>query len=138
MGHPEFRASVLRVVQAYHRWEVGRTLNHTGAEGEKKVFVGQMADDKALKMASSVVSEGFLFAVGSALIYFEYERGRRRDAAKQEKETAFRQQLLLQQAVTTRNLEALEARLVALERLVEERRPPPPRRGVFGRGPRIG
>lgn len=90
-----------------------------------------MADDKALKMASSVVSEGFLFAVGSALIYLEYDRGRRRDTAKQEKETAFRQQLLLQQAVTTRNLEALEARLAALEHMMEERKPPR-RGGLFG------
>lgn len=99
-----------------------RTFNHENGHGDKRVFVGQMADDKALKLASTVVSEGFLFAVGTALIYLEYDRGKRKDVVKQERDKEFRQQVLAMQAAlqeqvgqTGRGIDALEARLCALE-----------------------
>lgn len=118
---------------------MGRTLNHENGNGDKRVFVGQMADDKALKLASTVVSEGFLFAVGTALIYLEYDRGKQKDVVKQEREKEFRQQVLSMQsalqeqvAVTRCSIDALEARLAAMESMAADADRTRRRGGWFG------
>lgn len=47
--------------QFIHRAEIRISRGAEGKEG--KAFVGSMTDEKALEMASKVVSEGFVFAV---------------------------------------------------------------------------
>lgn len=49
------------LLQFLHRTEVRISRGAEGKEG--KAFVGSMTDERALEMASKVVSEGFVFVV---------------------------------------------------------------------------
>lgn len=49
--------------QGMHRLEVRITRGADGKEG--KAFVGKMTEDKAIEYAGKVVSEGFVYAVGT-------------------------------------------------------------------------
>lgn len=92
MGHDKFRQVVLRVAQRLHRWEVNRSveLTEAAAKGEgRRVFVGELADGNAIQLASTIVSEGFIFTVGASIVIFEYERVRRKEVEKKVKEESF-------------------------------------------------
>lgn len=54
----------LALAQAIHRAEVRLTRGAEGKEG--KAFVGEMTEDKALELASKIVSEGFVYTFGAS------------------------------------------------------------------------
>lgn len=49
------------LLQFVHRWDVSLTRSAEGKSG--KVFVGDMSEEKAVQLASKVVSEGFVYGV---------------------------------------------------------------------------
>lgn len=129
MGHDKFRQVVLRVAQRLHRWEVNRSveLTEAAAKGEgRRVFVGELADGNAIQLASTIVSEGFIFTVGASIVIFEYERVRRKEVEKKVKEESFhklvddmhereRQDLQQQSQRQTELIEAMAKRIDDLE-----------------------
>jgi len=50
-------------VQYLHRLDVSLTRNAEGKTG--RIFVGDMSEEKAVQLASKVVSEGFLYGVSN-------------------------------------------------------------------------
>ena len=50
-------------LQKWHKIEVGISRSAEGKVG--KFFVGDMSDERALQLASKVVSEGFVFGVSA-------------------------------------------------------------------------
>lgn len=91
LHHPTLRPAVVNLAQKMHKVEVGISRAAEGKVG--KVFVGNMSDERALELASKVVSEGFVFGVGVTVIAWEYERQAKKDVDKKAKEDAFRQAL---------------------------------------------
>ncbi|DBA78252.1 hypothetical protein WJX79_003259 [Trebouxia sp. C0005] len=91
LDHPTLRPAVVNLAQKMHKIEVGISRAAEGKVG--KFFVGNMSDERALELASKVVSEGFVFGVGVTVIAWEYERQRKKDLDKKAKEDAFRQAL---------------------------------------------
>ena len=60
-------------VQWIHRQDV---LINRGAEGKTgKAFVASMTEEKAMQLASKVVSEGFLYGVGHSCIQYREQKG---------------------------------------------------------------
>ncbi|KAK9823257.1 hypothetical protein WJX72_001401 [[Myrmecia] bisecta] len=91
LSHGRFRDGVIALARRIHRMEVA--INR-GAEGKQgKAFVGDLTEDKALELASKVVSEGFIFAVGVGIVALEYERQRRKDVVKKAQDEAFKQHI---------------------------------------------
>lgn len=91
LDHPTLRPAVVNLAQKMHKIEVGISRSAEGKVG--KFFVGNMSDERALELASKVVSEGFVFSVGVTIIAWEYERQRKKDLEKKAKEEAFRNQV---------------------------------------------
>ncbi|DBA76379.1 hypothetical protein WJX77_005390 [Trebouxia sp. C0004] len=91
LDHPTLRPAVVNLAQKMHKIEVGISRAAEGKVG--KFFVGNMSDERALELASKVVSEGFVFGVGVTVIAWEYERQHKKDLDKKAKEDAFRQAL---------------------------------------------
>ncbi|EFN57171.1 hypothetical protein CHLNCDRAFT_143552 [Chlorella variabilis] len=99
MSHPVWRTRVIDIAQAshlrgrglqrIHRMEVGITRGAEGRTG--KAFVASMTEEKAMELASKVVSEGFLYGMGVVLLGVELHRKNKEDAVKKEKEAAERQ-----------------------------------------------
>lgn len=58
---------IFEYVQVLHRMEVYITRGAAGKES--KAFVGRISDEKALEMATRLVSEGFIFSVDLNLWY---------------------------------------------------------------------
>lgn len=92
MTHPQYRQAVLRTAQRIHGFEVMVTRKAEGKEG--KAFIGSMTEEKSVELASKIASESFLFAVGSLIIFLEYDRSRRKEVQKQQKEAAERQGII--------------------------------------------
>lgn len=91
MSHPVMRKQVIGVAQRLHRLDVG--INR-GAEGKGgRVFVADMTEDKAVELASKVVSEGFLYGMGVVLVVVELNRKNKDDIVKKEKEAAEKQEI---------------------------------------------
>lgn len=89
MQHPVLRNRVINLAQRLHRMEVG--INR-GAEGKtSRAFVGDMSEEKALQLASKVVSEGFLYTIAVGLLVLEMDRKRREDRVKRTKDLADRE-----------------------------------------------
>lgn len=89
MSHPVWRTRVIDIAQRIHRMEVGITRGAEGRTG--KAFVASMTEEKAMELASKVVSEGFLYGMGVVLLGVELHRKNKEDAVKKEKEAAERQ-----------------------------------------------
>jgi len=53
-----------------HRFDVSLTRSAEGKSG--KAFVGDMSEEKAVQLASKVVSEGFVYGVSLALFIICY------------------------------------------------------------------
>ena len=62
---PVRRLSTHIALQKWHKVEVGISRAAEGKVG--KFFVGDMSDERALQLASKVVSEGFVFGVSQPL-----------------------------------------------------------------------
>lgn len=61
LNHPFLRTQVINLAQNLHRLTV---RIDRGAEGRTgRAFVGDMTEEKALQLASKVVSEGFIYGV---------------------------------------------------------------------------
>eukprot|EP00873_Tetraselmis_striata_P006909 jgi/Tetstr1/427173/TSEL_017361.t1 len=130
LGHPYWRERSIGLAQAIHRAEVRLTRGAEGKEG--KAFVGEMTEDKALELASKIVSEGFVYTFGASILAYEYMSSRKKDIAKaianeqakrREMERAVRERLALQEENQRQNLiiATLAARLEELEaRLAED------------------
>jgi hypothetical protein len=63
LSHPYWRERCINLAQAIHRAEVRVTRGAEGKEG--KAFVGKMTEEKALDLASKIVSEGFIYTFGA-------------------------------------------------------------------------
>lgn len=86
MNHPAARKRVVSMAQWIHQMDVG--INR-GAEGKTgKAFVASMTEEKALELASKVVSEGFLYTVGVVLLGVELQRKNKEDNEKEAKKSA--------------------------------------------------
>ncbi|KAF8067202.1 hypothetical protein HT031_002249 [Scenedesmus sp. PABB004] len=107
-----------------HRFEVMLGRKAEGKTG--RAFIGDMTEEKSVELASKLASESFLFLVGSLIIFAEYERTRRKEVAKQAKESAERhailerareerERLLAENIEQQRMLERLLTRLDAVE-----------------------
>ncbi|GAB4813002.1 hypothetical protein N2152v2_000048 [Parachlorella kessleri] len=84
LGHPVAREKIVNFAQRMHKLEV--SINR-GAEGKAgRAFVGEMSDEKALQLASRIVSEGFVYAVGIGVVVLEIDRKRREDLVKKAKD----------------------------------------------------
>eukprot|EP00798_Chlamydomonas_sp_ICE-L_P010394 gene10394-8338_t len=59
-----------------HRFEVYITRKAEGKTG--RVFIGVMTEEKSIKLASTIISEGFIFLVGVSVVSFEYQSYRQR------------------------------------------------------------
>eukprot|EP00775_Hariotina_reticulata_P002796 gene2796-3089_t len=92
MQHPEYRQTVLKAAERVHQFEVMITRKAEGRQG--KAFVGRMTEEKSVELASKLASESFLFVIGSLIIFFEYDRNRRKEIKKQHKDAAERQAIL--------------------------------------------
>jgi len=125
IDHPTLRPAVVNLAQKMHKTEV--TITRMSEGKTNRLFVGNMSDDKALELAAKIVSEGFVFSVGVAVIAWEYERQRRNDLKKRAKEEAFRKSvddLYLQErekleADNAEQLQIVMAMLSRVERLEE-------------------
>ncbi|CAD7699283.1 unnamed protein product [Ostreobium quekettii] len=61
LRHETFRKQCIGAAQMIHRVEVRMSR---GAEGKNgKAFIGDMTEEKAMELASRLVSEGFVFTV---------------------------------------------------------------------------
>lgn len=92
MTHPQYRQTVLSAAQRIHGFEIMITRKAEGKEG--RAFIGAMTEEKSVELASKIASESFLFAVGSLIIFLEYDRTRRKEVQKQQKEAAERQGII--------------------------------------------
>ena len=114
--------------QTLHQIEVWLTRSADGKTG--KAFIGKMSEEKSIELASKFVSEGFVFAVGVAIVAFEYVRQGRKETAKklQEREekdrlrgkeederNAFRSKVDGQIESLNENLDQLSSRLKLLQ-----------------------
>lgn len=132
MNHPVARQRIIRVAQWLHRLEVG--INR-GAEGKAgKVFVAEMTEERAVQLASKVASEGFVYAVGVAIVVMEIDRKRKDDAKKRAKELEEQQhvdglhnqhlraekELRQQQAELQEMLGRMEERMIRMEQRLAE------------------
>eukprot|EP01024_Parvocaulis_polyphysoides_P038030 TRINITY_DN34017_c0_g4_i1.p4 TRINITY_DN34017_c0_g4~~TRINITY_DN34017_c0_g4_i1.p4 ORF type:complete len:170 (+),score=16.58 TRINITY_DN34017_c0_g4_i1:56-565(+) len=89
--HPAVRGGVISIAQRLHKLEVAISR---GAEGKtEKVFIADMQEDKAVELASKVVSEGFIFSVGVLLLAWEYQRSRAKELEKRIREELHRKEL---------------------------------------------
>ena len=61
MCYTDMLSSCVWFLQKWHKIEVGISRSAEGKVG--KFFVGDMSDERALQLASKVVSEGFVFGV---------------------------------------------------------------------------
>lgn len=124
MSHPQYRQSVINAAQRMHRWEVGVSRRAEGKQG--RAFIGDMTEEKSVELASKLASEGFIFVVGSMVLFAEYERTRRKEVKKQAKDAAERQDILMraqlereqlrkENEVQTKLLEELAVRLATVE-----------------------
>eukprot|EP00803_Ostreobium_quekettii_P005929 evm.model.scf_2055.1 EVM.evm.TU.scf_2055.1 scf_2055:1252-2799(+) len=77
LQHPAFRQQCIKVAQLIHKTEVWITRGAEGKEG--KAFVGAITEEKGMELASKLVSEGFVFTVGAAVLAWEYTRAKRKD-----------------------------------------------------------
>lgn len=69
-------------------------ISRRADEKQGKAFIGAMTDEASVELASKIVSESFVFVVGTVLIFAEYERGRRKEVAKQRREEAEREAIM--------------------------------------------
>jgi len=69
------------VIQILHRTEVYITRGAAGKKG--KAIVGQMSDERALELAATFVSEGFVFSVTFSILcrHIGLYKGRSRDSS---------------------------------------------------------
>ena len=61
MGHPVARKRVINLAQRLHAMEVNISRGAEGRTG--RTFVGDISEEKAVQLASKVVSEGFVYGV---------------------------------------------------------------------------
>mmetsp|Transcript_27553 Transcript_27553/g.49137 ORF Transcript_27553/g.49137 Transcript_27553/m.49137 type:complete len:174 (-) Transcript_27553:225-746(-) len=129
LSHPYWRERCINLAQAIHRAEVRVTRGAEGKEG--KAFVGTMTEEKALDLASKIVSEGFIYTFGAGILAYEYVSSRRKDVAKalateqqkrREMERAVRERAQLQEMNEQQNMiiASLAARLEMLEERLQE------------------
>ncbi|GMH36064.1 hypothetical protein BSKO_03932 [Bryopsis sp. KO-2023] len=105
LQHPTFRKNAVGFAQYLHKFEVWVSR---GAEGkDSKAFVGAMTDEKALEMASKVVSEGFVFTVGVGVLSWEYYRSKIREMEKAAKDEQHRKEMIIQAKLERERLEAV-------------------------------
>eukprot|EP01024_Parvocaulis_polyphysoides_P075163 TRINITY_DN9707_c0_g2_i1.p6 TRINITY_DN9707_c0_g2~~TRINITY_DN9707_c0_g2_i1.p6 ORF type:complete len:170 (-),score=14.60 TRINITY_DN9707_c0_g2_i1:1526-2035(-) len=96
MSHPAMRSYVIEIAQRLHRLEVAISR---GAEGKTgKVFVANIKEEKAVELASKVVSEGFIFTIGVILLAWEYQRSRQKELQKKIREEQHRKEMREQAA----------------------------------------
>mmetsp|Transcript_5498 Transcript_5498/g.9523 ORF Transcript_5498/g.9523 Transcript_5498/m.9523 type:complete len:190 (+) Transcript_5498:243-812(+) len=118
MSRPESRQRAINAAQYAHAIEIWITRGAEGRTG--KAFIGDMSEEKSIAYASKLVSEGFVFAVGAALVLLEYQRGARNDAAKKIKEKTKREQLQLETEREQQRLqEENEQQTRLIQRLLE-------------------
>jgi len=124
MSHPEYRQTVLKAAQRIHRLEVTISRRADGKEG--RTFIGDMTEEKSVELASKIASESFIFAVGSLLIFIEYDRNRKKEIKKQQQAAAERheiiarasmerEQLMVENIHQQQLIEAMVKRLEAVE-----------------------
>eukprot|EP01023_Acetabularia_acetabulum_P018499 TRINITY_DN19335_c0_g1_i4.p2 TRINITY_DN19335_c0_g1~~TRINITY_DN19335_c0_g1_i4.p2 ORF type:complete len:184 (-),score=23.26 TRINITY_DN19335_c0_g1_i4:163-666(-) len=122
LTHPTFRGTVINVAQRLHRLEVAISR---GAEGKTgKVFVADIKEEKAVELASKVVSEGFIFTIGVILLAWEYQRSRQKELDKRLKEELHRKEMR-QQAATEREFLQKETKkqdvlIIALQQRMDQ------------------
>ncbi|PSC76876.1 optic atrophy 3-like protein [Micractinium conductrix] len=134
MNHPVWRKKVVDMAQWIHRQDV---LINRGAEGKTgKAFVASMTEEKAMQLASKVVSEGFLYGMGVVLVVVEIQRKNKEDGEKQAKAAAEKQaikelheqhvaadkQLKEELATLGRHLQQMDERLAFMEQQMGRRR----------------
>jgi hypothetical protein len=61
MGHPVARKRVIDLAQRLHAMEVNISRGAEGRTG--RTFVGDISEERAVQLASKVVSEGFVYGV---------------------------------------------------------------------------
>eukprot|EP00803_Ostreobium_quekettii_P007286 evm.model.scf_633.5 EVM.evm.TU.scf_633.5 scf_633:54645-55341(+) len=84
-----------------HRVEVRMSR---GAEGKNgKAFIGDMTEEKAMELASRLVSEGFVFTVGAAAVVWEYNRSRSKALEERALEQSSQDQIV-DEAIAEREL----------------------------------
>eukprot|EP00192_Tetraselmis_astigmatica_P014898 CAMPEP_0117668298 /NCGR_PEP_ID=MMETSP0804-20121206/11467_1 /TAXON_ID=1074897 /ORGANISM="Tetraselmis astigmatica, Strain CCMP880" /LENGTH=175 /DNA_ID=CAMNT_0005476165 /DNA_START=252 /DNA_END=779 /DNA_ORIENTATION=+ len=141
LGHPYWRGQLINMAQTMHRVEVRITRGAEGKEG--KAFVGQMTEEKAMELASKLVSEGFVFSVGAGVVVYEYVVSRKKEAAKaiaaehskrqeMDRAAAQRAELLQENERQNRLLKELSERLESLEAELHKEQEPRQRRTLFG------
>lgn len=77
--HASFRKVCISFAQGVHRADVNvrrRLL------GEKDIKVRPLNDAKAINSGANFLADSFVFGVGGAIIFFEYYRQRRKEAAR--------------------------------------------------------
>ncbi|WZN62816.1 OPA3-like protein [Chloropicon roscoffensis] len=80
LSHPGVRQNAIDAAQVLHRWNV--RLNRANRGQKKKTEISPLNDERALNLAGKFFSETFIYAVGGGLLWYEYDRGIRRDEQK--------------------------------------------------------
>eukprot|EP00892_Ulva_mutabilis_P003565 jgi/Ulvmu1/1580/UM111_0008.1 len=128
MGKPALRKNIVHVARRLHAFNVW--LAHYGEN--KKVIIGEMVEDKAVTLASTMVSESFIYAVAAGFVYYEYQRNVHASDEKKEQERQRHEQLVQaaevqREMLRKQNMEqfaalgALADRVERLEKAAEER-----------------
>lgn len=84
LTHPAWRQRALDFARVVHKWEVWAAS--TARSDGRKVVIGEMMDDKAIELASSIVSETVVFSVGALVLFWEYNRSSEANEMKKWKE----------------------------------------------------
>ncbi|GFO50515.1 optic atrophy 3 protein homolog [Plakobranchus ocellatus] len=69
--------------QLYHWWEVNIHLRMMGLGKAKNVE--KLTDKEAIELGGEMLGEFIIFSVAAVILVLEYQRGARREAAKEEK-----------------------------------------------------
>jgi len=130
LGHPYTRAKFVDAAQAMHKAGVWISRRAEGKDG--KAFIGKMSDEKAVDLAAKIISEGFVYTIGTGLVVYEYNNSKQKEAKKiaatehnkrVEREVAAKQRrdLLEENARQNMMLREIMERLDAVEAQLQER-----------------